>query len=174
MRDLRTRISTPRFRCSRKEQGDSNDRLDGTTSPPVWRTVRRLDCEEGVRMDRGSTLVFSIVFLTLTVLSSMPALAAESHVANFSAGTSGTSGYEHFAFWIREDKKNEIIYSYGKDSKEVKVAHIGPGSQGNEPCFKVQFSNGYVLNLIRKVRPSWSQMMKEDIRRRFSGSTRGR
>jgi len=115
-------------------------------------------------MDRGSTLVFSIVFLTLTVLSSMPALAAESHVANFSAGTSGTSGYEHFAFWIREDKKNEIIYSYGKDSKEVKVAHIGPGSQGNEPCFKVQFSNGYVLNLI----PKGSALVVTDDEGRYS------
>jgi hypothetical protein len=115
-------------------------------------------------MDRGSTLVFSIVFLTLTVLSSIPALAAENHVANFSAGQPGTSGYEHFAFWIREDKKNEIIYSYGKDSKEVKVAYIGPGSQGNEPCFTIKFSNGYVLNLT----PKGSALVVTDSEGRYS------
>jgi hypothetical protein len=85
-------------------------------------------------------------------------LQAQTKVANYSLGKPGTDKYEHFEFWIKNRKRADINYSYGKKNKEVRLKYLGDTILNNDSCFKVQFSNKYILYII----PSWSDLKVTD------------
>jgi hypothetical protein len=69
-------------------------------------------------------------------------------VANYSFGKPGTDKYEHFDFWTKDGKPTEINYAYGKKRKEVKLQNLGKDRLNGSDCFKVKFTNNYVLYII--------------------------
>ena len=75
---------------------------------------------------------------------------AQSKVANYSFGEGGTPQYEHFSFWIKDKQRADITYSYGAERKETVVTYLGKVTYKNQPGFKVQFVNHYLLYIIPK------------------------
>ena len=76
-------------------------------------------------------------------------LAISSHaqlkLAQYSYGKFGTDKFEKFEFWTQGGKHSEILYSYGKDSRKVRLKYEGRDKINGDSCFKVRFSNGSVL-----------------------------
>jgi hypothetical protein len=118
--------------------------------------------------------LFSSLFLVLSLISPQLVVAGQDRVANFFTGEHGTVSYEHFSFWVRENNQTEIVYSYGKDPKEAKVAILGSGFVRNEPCLKIRFQNGYVLNLLLKDSALLVTDDEGNIRKPLCGNTRAR
>jgi hypothetical protein len=77
-------------------------------------------------------------------------MSSAQKVAGYSYGEPGTEDYEEFSFWVKANKRSEIYYAYGKDRKEVKLKYLGKDILNGEDCFKLQFSNKYVLYIISK------------------------
>jgi hypothetical protein len=75
---------------------------------------------------------------------------AQVKVAQYSYGKYGTDNYEKFEFWTNEGKQSKISYSYGKKMHEVMVQYFGKGNIYGDTCFKIRFSNGYVLYIVPK------------------------
>jgi len=101
------------------------------------------------------------IFFFLFIGSS---LRAQTKVANYSLGKPGTDKYEHFDFWIKNGKRAEVNYSYGKKNKEVKLKYLGDTVLNTDPCFKVQFSNKYILYII----PSGSELKVTDNKGKYN------
>lgn len=87
-------------------------------------------------------LTFTITFLTSAVSF------AQSKVGLYALGKYDTEKYEEFEFWVKDGKRAEIYYSYGKDHRKVPIQYLGIDKIIGEECFKVQFSNGYSLYII--------------------------
>jgi hypothetical protein len=104
------------------------------------------------------TTMKKVIFLVFPTLLIGASLAAQMKVANYSFGKPGTVKYEHLDFWIKEGKRTEIHYSYGKDRKEVKLQYLGKDKQNGSACFKVKFTNDYVLYII----PRGKQLLVTD------------
>ncbi|HEX9503862.1 MAG TPA: hypothetical protein VF974_06120, partial [Patescibacteria group bacterium] len=75
---------------------------------------------------------------------------AQLKVAQYSYGKYGTDKYEQFEFWTKDGKRADILYGYGKHQKQVKLYYMGRGKINGDSCFKVQFTNNYVLYVIPK------------------------
>lgn len=88
----------------------------------------------------------------LLVLGIWPTSTAQSKVANYSYDKYGAAQYEQFSFRVKDNKRAEITYSYGKDPKEIKLQYMGKAQINGDSCFKVQFPNKYVLYVIAKDR----------------------
>lgn len=71
-------------------------------------------------------------------------------VALYSFGQYGTADYEQFSFWVKKSKRADIYYTYGKETKELKLSFLGKGVLNGENCFKVQFPNKHILYIIPK------------------------
>jgi hypothetical protein len=69
-------------------------------------------------------------------------------VALYSFGKYETAEYEQFSFWVKNNKRAEIYYAYGKDNKELKLKFLEKGILNGEDCFKVQFPNKHILYII--------------------------
>jgi hypothetical protein len=89
-----------------------------------------------------------VTFLTFSTLFTATALTAQIKLANYSFGKPWTDKYEHFDFWTKDGKPTEINYAYGKDQKEVKLQYLGKDSLKGSVCFKVKFTNSYMLYVI--------------------------
>jgi hypothetical protein len=89
-----------------------------------------------------------LLFTILLVLFLVTTSQAQLKVANFSYGKFATDKYEHFEFWMKDGKRTDISYVYGKDSKENKLRYLGKDVINGDSCFKVQFSNKYILYVI--------------------------
>jgi hypothetical protein len=76
--------------------------------------------------------------------------SAQLKVASYAIGKFGTDKFEEFAFWIKDGKKTEISYAYGKNEKEIKLKYAGVTILNNDSCFRVQFSHNYILYIIPK------------------------
>jgi hypothetical protein len=76
----------------------------------------------------------------------------QQQVARYATGKQGTKSYEHFSFWVRKNKPDEISYSYGEGGleSEKKLTHLGKCVVQGEACFKVQFPNALVLYIVPK------------------------
>ena len=92
-------------------------------------------------MKKATFLTFSTSFIAV-------ALSAQMKVANYSFGRPRTDTYEHFDFCTKDGKPAEINYAYGKDPKEVKLQYSGKDSLNGAACFRVKFTNNYVLYVI--------------------------
>jgi len=79
-------------------------------------------------------------------------------VANYAVGEPGKQNYEEFSFWVKDNKKAEIYYYYGKDRKEMKPKFIARTVLNGDSCFKVQLSKNYVLFII----PQGNQLKVSD------------
>lgn len=75
---------------------------------------------------------------------------AQTKVASYSFGKPGTDNYENFSFWTKDGKRTLLEYSYSKNRREVKLKYIGRDTLNGKPCFKIQFSNGYILLVTLK------------------------
>jgi len=97
---------------------------------------------------------------------------AQLRVANYSYGKPKTDQYEHFEFWTKDNKRTDISYAYGKDRREVKLHYSSKDEINGDSCFKVQFSNKYVLYII----PTGPHLKvidaMENTLRRFPGNMR--
>src|SRR5689334_20687539 len=91
-------------------------------------------------------LLFQIISTLLLGITSK----AQLKVASYCYGKLQTDQYEHFDFWTKDGKRTDIQYSYGKSNKEVKLQYIGRDQINGASCFKVQFTNKYVLYIIPK------------------------
>lgn len=94
-------------------------------------------------MKKASLLIFSTLLIATR-------LTAQIKVANYSFGKPETDKYEHFDFWTKDGKPTEVNYAYGKDRKEAKLHYLGKDKVNGSPCFKVKFSNNYVLYILSK------------------------
>jgi hypothetical protein len=88
------------------------------------------------------TIILSLLFGTKA--------GAQLKVANYSCGKYGTEKYEHFEFWTKDGKRADIYYSYGKYQKRVKLYYSDKDKINGDSCFKVQFTNKYILYIIPK------------------------
>jgi hypothetical protein len=91
-----------------------------------------------------------IFSLTTTLLLIVTSLSAQTKVANYCVGKYGTDKYEHIEFWIKDGKRTEINYSYGKDGKNIKLRYAGKDLINGDSCFKVSFPNNYTLYIVAK------------------------
>lgn len=70
---------------------------------------------------------------------------AQTKVANYSFGKSGTDKYEHFSFWSKDGKRTKIEYNYGADRKAAVVTYLGKEQHDSKQAVKLSFTNHYVL-----------------------------
>lgn len=86
----------------------------------------------------------------ITILALFVALSshAQVKVAQYSIGKYRTTAFEEFKFWTKDGKQSKILYSYGTGGKEIPLRYVGTGKVDGNPCFKVQFPNGYILYVI--------------------------
>ena len=91
-----------------------------------------------------------ITILTVITLLIGTALMAQMKVAGYSFGKPGTDKYEHLEFWTKDGQRTEVNYAYGKDRKEVKLQYLGKDQVNGYTCFKVKFTNNYILYVIPK------------------------
>jgi hypothetical protein len=88
-------------------------------------------------------IVIALIFFFNTNLNAQK-------VAQYSFGKDGTDNFKEFEFWCKGSKRTDILYAYGKNEKEVKLKYLGLVSLKTGKGFKIQFSNGYTLFVIRK------------------------
>lgn len=81
--------------------------------------------------------------LGLGALAAHPA-QAQNRVANYGYGQPGTAGYEHFSFWINNQRRTDIHYAHGKDRQDTPLRYAGLGRAG----FKVQFPDRRTLYVV--------------------------
>ncbi len=76
----------------------------------------------------------------------------QQRVANYATGKQGAKSYEHFSFWVRKNKPDEISYSYVESGREreTKLTYLGKCVLKGEACFKVQFPNALILYIVPK------------------------
>lgn len=82
---------------------------------------------------------------SLLLLLFLTTLVNAQKVANYSFGKPGTKDFEQFAFWVKDGNRSEIVYTYGKDWKELKLKYAGIVTSGGRTSFKVEFPNKYIL-----------------------------
>src|SRR5262249_40523730 len=88
----------------------------------------------------------------------------QARVASYSYGKPQTDQYEHFDFWTKDRKPTDLHYSYGKQSKEVRLRYVGRDLIDGDPSFKVQFTNKYILYVI----PRGLQLQVNDGTRKYN------
>lgn len=91
----------------------------------------------------------TIIPLTICLLLTSQHARAQK-VANFSVNEIGTSQFEEFSFWVKEGKRSDIDYSYGKNYKTLKLVFAGECSIDEDKGFKVKFPNGLHLCVVAK------------------------
>ncbi|MBD2754469.1 hypothetical protein [Spirosoma validum] len=84
----------------------------------------------------------------ITVLLTSTIANAQMNVANYSYGKPGTDTYEHLSFWVKDAKRQDITYAYGKDRKEVKLRYAGKAQVNNTSGFNAQFPNNTILTIM--------------------------
>ena len=97
------------------------------------------------KMNRSLWQISGHLFLLLFVCLVTKSSHAQLKVAQYSHGKYGTDKFERFEFWIKAGEHSKISYSYGKESKKVGLQYLGKDKINGDSCFKVRFSNGYVL-----------------------------
>ena len=85
------------------------------------------------------SIVLAIVLLSLSV-----SVLAETKVANYAFGSSGTHQYENLSFWT----DGRIFYQYGADRKELALKYFGRKAIDGINAFEVGFPNGLSLYVI--------------------------
>jgi hypothetical protein len=69
-------------------------------------------------------------------------------VANYSVGKYRTKEYEHFSFWMENNKATEITYTYGKNDKEINIRYLSKAVYEGKSCFKIGFPDNHILYVI--------------------------
>ena len=93
-------------------------------------------------------ILFLVFLLLLVLLVSDNSVYAQTQVANFSTGKVGTKTYEHFSFWVEDNVRGDITYSYGKNGREIKLKYSGLETLDGIKVFKVEFPNDEVFYVI--------------------------
>jgi hypothetical protein len=83
--------------------------------------------------------------------------------AQYSVGKEGTKDYEEIEFWIENNRRGRIEYSYGTPIKSLALDYLGSDQCQGSPCFKVQFSNHSILY----VTPQGSNLRITDGKGRY-------
>ncbi len=79
-------------------------------------------------------------------------------VANYATGTPGNENYEEFSFWVRNNQRSTIDYTYGANRKSLRLKYFGKGT--NPSAFQVKFPNQLVLTLI----PNGNTLLVKDAK----------
>lgn len=89
-----------------------------------------------------------LLFIGLFFLVS--SAAAQMKVANFSTGKAGTKSYEHFSFYVKDKKRDEIVYAYGKNGRdnEIEVKYLGKDKLNGAAAFKISLPDNRILYVI--------------------------
>jgi hypothetical protein len=87
-----------------------------------------------------------LFFVLIAILIISGTASAQTKVANYSYGKPGTDTYEQLSFWVKDGKKSDIDYAYGRDRKEAKLRYVGK----YEASFQVQFPNNTRLTINPK------------------------
>ena len=91
-----------------------------------------------------STFISALaVALGAGTLAARPA-HAQNRVANYGFGKPGTAAYEHFSFWINDNRRTDIHYAYGKNRQDIVLRYAGRTQAG----FRVRFPDGRTLYLV--------------------------
>jgi hypothetical protein len=93
-------------------------------------------------MMKRSVLLLNLLLITATLAT------AQMKVANYAYGEPGTDTYEHLSFWVKDGKRGEVSYTYGRDRKEVNLQYTGRSSVNGKTGFTVQFPNKTTLSII--------------------------
>jgi len=105
-----------------------------------------------------------VIFLSaLAVSLLLPPRSQAQQVAQYSVGKEGTKDYEEIDFWAENNRRGRIEYSYGTPIKSVALDYLGSDICQGSPCFKVQFSNRYILYVI----PQASNLRVTDRKGRY-------
>jgi len=68
--------------------------------------------------------------------------------ANYSSGKPGTGNYQGYSFWTKDGKPSEILFSYGKNRKQIKASYAGKVTYKNKAAFKMTFPNKKAFYVI--------------------------
>jgi hypothetical protein len=101
-----------------------------------------------IKMYRSLSQLSSHLFLLFFACLATKSSHAQLKVAQYSHEKYGTDKFEKFEFWTKAGRHSEISYSYGEESKKVALQYLGKVEINGDSCFKVRFSNGYVLYII--------------------------
>jgi hypothetical protein len=102
-------------------------------------------------------LIIKLVLILVMLLSTAGAFAQK--VANYAVGKYGTFNYEHFSFWVKNGKRAEINYAYGKDHKELIMTYAGKAVYQGKAGFKLALNGKFVMyaiptgNKLRMINP---------------------
>jgi hypothetical protein len=96
---------------------------------------------------RLSALMFAL-FLIPFLLT--PIYGQEQRVAQYESGVDGAAKHESLSFAIRDNKRDEITYSYRNYGGELTLTYLGAETFKGAPAFKVQLPNGLTLHVIPK------------------------
>lgn len=109
-----------------------------------WKRERKAG-KDLIRKERQYRLCFFA--LMLSCFGSNGSLA-QLKVAQYSYGKFDTDQFEKFEFWTKRRKHSEILYTYGRSVRKINLQYLGKSRINGDTCFKVQFSNKYVLYVI--------------------------
>lgn len=90
----------------------------------------------------------ALIMITALTLFAENLAFAQTKVAAYSYGKPGTDNYEHLSFWVKDGKRADIYYAYGKDRKEVKLNYVSAIRATTNSGFKIQFSNSHTLSVV--------------------------
>ncbi|MDO7849699.1 hypothetical protein Q5H92_25275 [Hymenobacter sp. M29] len=100
----------------------------------------------------------SLLCLLAVALLASPAALAQSKVAVYSFGEPGTAAYEHLSFWVKDGKRAEIYYNYGKERTETKGTYLARTGSANGASFAVKLSPNRTFTII----PSGTRLKVSD------------
>lgn len=86
-----------------------------------------------------------------SLLLALPAAAyvqQPNQVANYYAGTPGTSSYQHFSFWSHEGRRYNLQYSRDSTRTDITARYVGPAQVAGAPGFRVSLANGQLRYVV--------------------------
>jgi len=99
-------------------------------------------------MNKYSRQIFVYLFTLISPCLFASAAYAQLKVAQYTCGKQGTIQFEELEFWTKKGKPSEIIYKYGKETRDLRLQYLGKSKNYGDSCFKVQFPNKFTLYVI--------------------------
>jgi hypothetical protein len=100
---------------------------------------------------KGAFFILVVFLLLVFQLTGKAQKYPASVVAQFLTSQYGSRDYEHFAFWVYQNKNRQIEYSYRDKKGEIQsleLSYLGKFKQGGRSGFRVLFPNNFVLRVF--------------------------
>lgn len=95
------------------------------------------------------TKFLPLIFLLWIASPTFAQAESSERIAYFSFGRIGTRSYEQLAFHVKDNRRGEVIYSYGKD-KSVPASYLMHDQCNGSPCFMIRLPSNLTLKIIPK------------------------